>query len=583
VTTGSAQVTTTKPRPAAGPGRPATGRAPGPVARLLIRLDQVCGERGDRWVFNTSLALIAAGILLGLVLPLAPDFIPMHDLPTNHDPHIEGKDEGQVTLFWLLSVSGFALAVWRWRRGQRPSTRTLVLGALLLTALALLVPPVASEDVYAYSFYGTAQYVYHDNPYLSFPDQHTLHEWYPLWSWRGTGPVYGPPFSLFLYGVAVLAGPSLLAWVIWMKLLMTAFAAAGVWLLVRALAVRPAADARWNGRAGAPARRLDRGWPILLLAWNPMVLQSIPMTAHVDAIVLTLIAGAILAHRHGRRLVAFLLLVGCFLIKLYLGPLAALYGLWLAARAPAGRRLTTFAGLGALGVAVTVLVYLPYADAGLSGLTANAISVGAEFSTGSPPHLLRWLIEFALSLTWLSDSAAATIGIGVARVASTVVIVGLLALAAHRLWRSPRRDPWPALAWYFLGYLLVTPWVFYWHEIPLLAIVAVIPWGLTSLVAVVASCSMLPQAAALREMRYAVRLPTWLKLATTLGGFMVYYGTPFAVAWHGWRNGVARAGRAAPPAPPARPALPSPEPIGAGTRADNGSSMNGGGSRAAAG
>jgi hypothetical protein len=576
-------VTTVKPHPAARRGLPATAKGPGPVARLLAVLDDVCVRRGDRWVFNVSLALIAAGILFALVLPLAPDFIPMHHLPTNHDPHTEGKDEGHVTLFWLLTVAGFALAVWRWRRGQRPTMRTLVGGAILLTALALLVPPVASEDVYAYSFYATAQYEYHDNPYLAFPDQHPLHDWFPFWSWRDTGPVYGPPFPMFLYGVAMLAGPSLLAWVVWMKLLLTGFAAIGVWLLVKAVGARPgegaARDGSGNGRpGGALDHARDRGWPILLLAWNPMVLQSIAMTAHVDAIVLLLVGGAILAHRRGRRLVAFLLLVGCFLFKVYLGPLAGLYGLWLALQAPAGRRLTTFAGLGALGGVLTVLLYLPYAGAGLGGLAGNAISVGEKFSTGSPPHLLRWLIEFVLSLTWLSDSAAATIGIAVARTASTIVIAGLLVLAARRLWRTPQRDPWPVLAWYFLGYLLVTPWVFYWHEIPLLGIVAAIPWGLTSLVAVVASASMLPQAAALREMRIIVRLPTWLKLVTTLGGFLVYYATPLAVAWYGWRNRRVRVARIA----RAAPAIAPPEPVRAGAGGDPGPSSPDGGSRAAA-
>jgi hypothetical protein len=194
-----------------------------------------------------------------------------------------------------------------------------------------------------------------------------------------------------------------------------------------------------------------------------------------------------------------------------------------------------FAGLAALGAALTVIAYVPYAEAGLSGLSGNAISVGENFSTGSPPNVLRRLITFVLSLTWMSDAAAATIGMRLARTVSTLLIALLLFVAARRLWRAPRRDPWPVLAWYFLGYLLFTPWVFYWHEIPLLAIVAVIPWGLTSLVAVIASASLLPQAAALRGWRPVV-LPNWIQLLSTIGGFLAYYAAPIAVAWYGWRN-----------------------------------------------
>jgi hypothetical protein len=182
----------------------------------------------------------------------------------------------------------------------------------------------------------------------------------------------------------------------------------------------------------------------------------------------------------------------------------------------------------------------------------------------------------------MSDSAAATIGIGVARTASTIVIAALLALAARRLWRAPYRDPWPALAWYFLGYLLVTPWMFYWHEIPLLAIVAVIPWGLIGLVAVVASASMLPQAAALRAMRTVVSMPAWLKLVSTLGGFLIYYMPPLAVAWRGWRDRQVPAS----PAVASAPAPPAPQPVGARASGDvggGGGSGADGASRAAAG
>ena len=94
-------------------------------------------------------------------------------------------------------------------------------------------PPVASKDVYAYSFYGKVQTEYGANPYLSFPDQHPTDPWHKFWSWRLFGPVYGPPFLLLLRLLAMVAGPSLLTWVVLTKLVLVAAELAAIWLLVR--------------------------------------------------------------------------------------------------------------------------------------------------------------------------------------------------------------------------------------------------------------------------------------------------------------------------------------------------------------
>jgi hypothetical protein len=459
------------------PGRPPVRGADGGDRHRFGAVGRWLASRSDQAVFAACLAGIGLGIGLFLVVPLLPEFGPIHQLPTNLDYNVIGKPEGHVAGFWVLAMGSFGAAVWQWRRGRRPSMALMVGGALALTALALLVPPVASEDVYAYSFYGKVQHTYGANPYLVIPAQYAGDEWYPLWSWRYVGPVYGPPFLLLLRLVAVVAGPSLLAWVIWMKLLLVAAELAGVWLLVRV----------------ARARGAEPAWPVLLIACNPMVLQAVAMSAHVDALLLLLVAAAVVAHVRGRYLVAFLLLVGTFLVKLYLGPVAALYGLWLAFASepdrPLGRRLARLGALGALGVAVTALVYLPYASAG-TRIASSVLDVGEHFSTGSPPNLVRRVTVWLVESFGMVDTSAARVGAQTGRLLSAVAIAAALALAA---WRVARRgDPWPVMATYFLAYLLLTPWIFYWHELPLLAMVAVIPWSVTSLVAVVLSITLVP-------------------------------------------------------------------------------------------
>ena len=528
--------------------------------RRLERLD-------DQVVYLASLVAIAFAVLAFMVVPLTGLFVPMHELPTNRDFNIQGKPEGKVLGFWLFGMGGYALAIWQWRRGRRPSWQLLLTGAVLLNLLALLVPPVASEDVYAYSFYGKVQVEYGQNPYTTFPHQHSLHPWYPFWSWRQIGPVYGPPFLLVLRAVAMLAGPSLLAWVIWMKLILVAAEAAAVWLLVRLLTRRAV--------PGSP----DPRWPVLLIAWSPMVLQSIAMSAHVDAFLLLLLAGAVAAHRYGRHLVAFTCLVGSFLVKVYMGPLGALYAIWLGSRQPPGRRLATVVKLGAYGTALTVLAYLPYASAG-TWLFASAADVGSRFTSGSPPNIARLLVTSLLPLAGVTDTTAAEIGNVAGRQVGWLSIITAFTLVAWRLARqpgagvararagtprplkallarlgggAPAYDPWPLIGTYFLAYLLCTPWVFYWHEVPLLAIVGAVPWSLTSAMAVTFSISMVPLWPRGRWSLSGGSTPP-RQLIDTLFAWLSRYGPAFLALWWGWR--ARRRPSAAPP-----PEAPAPEPL----------------------
>ena len=497
----------------------------GGVRRTAGVVPRWIGRLSDRAVFGACLAGLVAGIGLFLVLPLAPKFLELHRLPTNRDFDVELRPQGQVTAFWVVSMASFALAVWQWRRGRRPSWRLLLAGVAVLHLLALLVPPVASKDVYAYSFYGKVQTEYGANPYLSFPDQHPTDPWHNFWSWRLFGPVYGPPFLLLLRLLAAVAGPSLLTWVVLAKLLLVAAELAAIWVLVRALRVAP---------RGPVEPGEDPRWPLLLIGWNPMVLQSIAMSAHVDALLLLVLAGAILAHRRGRHLLAFLALVGCFLIKVYLGPLAALYAIWLAAGRPRLRdKLAVVAGLGLLGTALTVLVYLPYVSAG-GKLFTSAVDVSGHFSSGSPPNLVRRLLAAVLPLAGLSEPAAAAAGARLGRQLAVAGILVAFVLVARTLRAGA--DPWPRMATFFLAYLLLTPWVFYWHEVPLLGIVAVVPWGLTSLVAVALSVTLVPLAPAGPPAAGPAAAGTPAgDLADTLAAFASRYGGAFLALWLGWR------------------------------------------------
>ncbi|MFL5879468.1 MAG: hypothetical protein ACJ782_05115, partial [Actinomycetota bacterium] len=378
-----------------------------------------------------------------------------------------------------------------------------------------------------------------------FPDQHPTDPWHNFWSWRLFGPVYGPPFLLLLRLMATVAGPSLLTWVVLSKLVLVAAELAAIWLLVRALRADPSRRGLGNPKGVPQPEGLeDPRWPLLLIGWNPMVLQSFAMSAHVDALLLLVLAGAILAHRRGRFLLAFLLLVGCFLVKVYMGPLASLYAIWLATGRPRLRdKLAVVAGLGLLGTALTVLVYLPYVGAG-GKLFTSAVDVSGHFSSGSPPNLVRRLLAAVLPLAGLSEPAAAAAGARLGRQLAVAGILVAFVLAARTLRAGV--DPWPRMATFFLAYLLLTPWVFYWHEVPLLGIVAAIPWSLTSLVAVALSITLVPLVpAGPPAVGLSARGSPAGDLLDTLAAFAARYGGAvlvLLVGLRGRRRGAAREG-----------------------------------------
>lgn len=502
------------------PAEALTARGAALVARPLAWLER----RSDRAVLLTCLVGIALGVGLFLTLPLAPKFVGMHALPTNNDFDVELKPQGLVTPFWVVSMASFAVAVWQWRRGRRLGLGVLIAGAIALHLLALLVPPVASKDVYAYSFYGKVQTAYGANPYLSFPDQHPLDLWHPFWSWRLTGPVYGPPFLLLLRGVAAVSGQSLLTWVILMKVLLTVAELGAVALLVGVL-------------RGRGASKAAQGWPILLIAWNPMVLQAIPMSAHVDALPLLVLATAVAAHHRERRLLAFTLLVVLFLFKVYMGPLAVLYALWLAAGKRPAAWATTVARLGALGAGLTALAYLPFARAGTK-LFTSAVDVSDHYSSGSPGNLVRRLLAAALPLGGVAPSTAAAAGERAGRLLAMAAILVAFVLVARGLRAGA--DPWPAIATFFLAYLLLTPWVFYWHMVPLLGIVAVIPWSVTSLVTVALSITLVPMAPAGGPAFGPIQVNAARDLRDTLVAFASRYGAAVVALLVGLRKRTTR-------------------------------------------
>jgi dolichol-phosphate mannosyltransferase len=100
------------------------------------------------------------------------------------------------------------------RPGGSPlSIRLVALAIAAQTAVALAVPPSATEDLWWYSIYGRILAVHHASPYThvaaNYPHDPFVH--LVGRTWRHTPSVYGPAFTALSATVAFLFGPSQVA------------------------------------------------------------------------------------------------------------------------------------------------------------------------------------------------------------------------------------------------------------------------------------------------------------------------------------------------------------------------------------
>ncbi len=181
-----------------------------------------------------------------------------------------------IMTLWILGTAGLAGAWW-FGRGLtgRVSARWVVVTASLWMLPMLVIPPIASRDVYAYSCQG-ALYAAGGNPYhqgvsaLPCP-------WLDSVStiWRDTPTPYGPVFNIIAGAFAQLG--SLTAAIIAFRLL----AVAGVVLI--AVSIPPIAR-----RIGLPVER-----SLWLVLACPLVVIHLIGGAHNDAITIGLLLAAL--------------------------------------------------------------------------------------------------------------------------------------------------------------------------------------------------------------------------------------------------------------------------------------------------
>lgn len=351
----------------------------------------------------------------------------------------------------VLLFVPYGLALWAWWRGGRVSVRVLLGGAVFLHLLVLFAPLPQSQDFYQYLFYGRMQAAYGANPYAVQPVGFWLDAWYGLIRWPTQTSVYGPVWSLLSAGVAKVSGSNLAAAIVLMKTAIFAMDLSIMWSILRL-----ARDRRDPEHAA--------GWGLLVYAWNPLVLITVPLGGLVDVGVAAAILGAMVARRNGRTWLATALLAAATLVKVYAG-VALLLHLVLMLRQGGARKARAHAAGAA---ALAALTFAPY-WAGwqtFRGLL-NIVDRSNKSLTGTLQKLLGSMFRLMGVSAALDDAAA------VVRWFVFAALAGVVVWAIRRV--HTEHDLWYGTLVVLSMYVLLSPWYLYWYLVTPIALVAALP------------------------------------------------------------------------------------------------------------
>jgi hypothetical protein len=252
------------------------------------------------------------------------------------------------------------------------------------------------------------------------------------------------------------------------------------------------------------------GLGILIYAWNPLILITVPLGGLADVGVAAAILGAMVARRRGRTWVTTLLLTAATLVKIYAG-VGLLLHLVLLARQRGSReaRRQTLVSLG--------LAFVSFAPYWAGWATFRGILKIADLSnkslTGTVQRVLVEVFRFMGVHAARADAAA------VVRWMALPILVLAVTWAVRRA--ESDHDVWYGTLVVLSLYVLFTPWYLYWYLVAPIALVAVLPRNRFTLPVLAFSGSTLS----------IVRFAPWLlgQVAQTT----MRYGPPIALyRWH---------------------------------------------------
>ncbi len=364
-----------------------------------------------------------------------------------------------IVLVLLLAAYAWALLIFR-RRQDKGLLSILALG-LALCLLLVVIPPVASKDVFSNIFYGKIAARYADNPYVVTPQRFASDQLmvYVSLNWKNTAIVYGPLHTSFSMLLNLVAGEGITANILVFKGAMAVFHLANtllVWFIL-----------------GLAAPRRQR-FGTMLYAWNPIALTIGVGGGHNDLMMMTLVLLAVYLLLKERKWAGFFFLCLSVLIKYISAILVVALVIYLVSR-QVGRmaRARELARCAALFLLVSALLFLPFwAGASTFGSTLRNLQLDNYSSVGGAlSFVFGAVFEYVLRLP---HSLAATLGGALSRLL-------LLPLFFAVLWSAPRRmrsleDVPDCFFWVTLAYLATTSYYMPWYFLWLLPLISLRPW-----------------------------------------------------------------------------------------------------------
>jgi hypothetical protein len=328
---------------------------------------------------------------------------------------------------WLIYALTGALVLKLPRSDQGRALRIVALSSVLCHAVLVLMPPVATGDLFHYALFGRMVSHYGLNPYVTTAARLRDDPLWPYASWNFLTTHYGPSFTYLSAAVTGLTGSDVLWTAIGFKTLAALMNLASCWL-VRNI------SAHWERDDGVGA--------FALYALNPLVLFETAGMGHNEAVVVAFALGGIALGLSGRPWLAIVALLLSADVKTVTASVALFFAAWFIHHAAGSRaRARRAAGVVALGAALMLALWAPF-WAGMStfNTTRAILAKGPELKLAAP--------EAGVSTARLALFGALVVGCAVAamrgsisRVLSLGAAVGIVFLLAVFPW---------SLSWYAL-------------------------------------------------------------------------------------------------------------------------------------
>jgi alpha-1,6-mannosyltransferase len=339
--------------------------------------------------------------------------------------------------------------------------RRIVWVAILLHAIAVIIPLFLSRDVYSYAIYGRMVSVHGVNPYVDIPASFIDDPVYPLVSvdWIDSPSVYGPAFVAISAAITgVVSSPP--AMVLAFKLLAAVASLGTMFLAV----------------AGARRVRPERAaFAAVLVGWNPVIVFHGVAGGHNDALVGLALAAGVFLILSGRELWATAVLVLGTLVKISGGVPLAIAVLAAVFRHPRGQRLKALATHAGIGAAVALPFILPFEQTEDPSL--GTLELTSRQGWLAPSRFV--LVVLRGTANFLGGDIAGDVASVVVRVAFPLIFLGVLVALVRHLAADPDRIDPPlvvaTMGWATLVALMISPLLYPWYAMWLVPVAWLVP------------------------------------------------------------------------------------------------------------